>query len=80
MSDCLQGLISGLVYTLGDLTAQTYEGRSFEDFDAARIIRSGMCGFCLHGPLSFLYYEALDRFFTLSTVRTVASLPMRAKC
>ncbi len=55
-----QACISGVVYTLGDLTAQTYEGRSLEDFDRGRILRSGICGFIAHGPLSHLYYENLD--------------------
>lgn len=56
--------ISGVVYSLGDLTAQTYEGRSFDDFDRGRVLRSGICGFIAHGPLSHLYYENLDVFFT----------------
>jgi protein Mpv17 len=58
--------ISGTVYGLGDLTAQTYEGRSWQEFDMARILRSSACGFIAHGPLSHLYYEKLDRFFIVS--------------
>jgi hypothetical protein len=64
-----QACISGVVYGLGDLTAQTYEQRSLRDFDAARIARSALCGLLAHGPLSHLYYEKLDRFFILSPVR-----------
>ena len=60
---------SGVVYGLGDFTAQTYEQRSFGDFDFARTLRSALCGLLAHGPLSHLYYEKLDRFFILSPVR-----------
>ena len=58
-----------MVYGLGDFTAQTYEQRSFGDFDFARTLRSALCGLLAHGPLSHLYYEKLDRFFILSPVR-----------
>lgn len=64
-----QAVISGVVYGLGDFTAQTYEQRSFSDFDFARTLRSALCGLLAHGPLSHLYYENLDRFFILSPVR-----------
>ena len=64
-----QAVISGVVYGLGDFTAQTYEQRSFGDFDFARTLRSALCGLLAHGPLSHLYYEKLDRFFILSPVR-----------
>jgi len=62
------------VYGLGDFTAQTYEQRSLRDFDNARILRSALCGFLAHGPLSHLYYEKLDRFFILSPVRSTKPL------
>ena len=65
-----QAVISGVVYGLGDFTAQTYEQRSFGDFDFARTLRSALCGLLAHGPLSHLFYEKLDRFFILSPVRT----------
>jgi protein Mpv17 len=61
-----KAVISGVIYGLGDLTAQTYEGRSWKEFDASRIIRSGLCGFLAHGPLSHFFYEKLDRAFILS--------------
>lgn len=64
-----QAVISGVVYGLGDFTAQTYEQRSFGDFDFPRTLRSALCGLLAHGPLSHLYYEKLDRFFILSPVR-----------
>lgn len=56
--------ISGVVYTLGDCSAQVYEGRSLDAFDRARILRSGLCGFIAHGPLSHLYYQNLDYLFS----------------
>lgn len=56
--------ISGVVYSLGDLIAQAYEGREVAEWDRGRIIRSGLCGFLAHGPLSHLYYVALDHGFT----------------
>lgn len=61
-----KAVISGTVYGLGDLTAQTYEGRSWEEFDGSRIIRSSLCGFLAHGPLSHFFYEKLDRVFIVS--------------
>jgi hypothetical protein len=64
----VQACISGLVYGLGDLTAQTYEGRSLEDVDTARAVRSSLCGFLAHGPLSHFYYYHLDRWCILNPV------------
>lgn len=55
--------ISGVVYSLGDLIAQNYEGRDLEELDASRIVRSGICGLVAHGPLSHLYYILLDNVF-----------------
>jgi len=55
--------ISGTVYFLGDLTAQTYEGRSLGDLDRARALRSSACGFLAHGPLSHEYYIFNDWLF-----------------
>jgi len=66
----MQAVISGTVYGLGDLTAQTYEGRSWKEFDASRIIRSTLCGFLAHGPLSHFFYEKMDRAFIVSPVGT----------
>lgn len=58
-----KAVISGVVYSLGDIIAQSYEGRPLEDWDRARILRSGLCGLLAHGPLSHLYYVALDNAF-----------------
>ncbi|KAK9859340.1 hypothetical protein WJX84_001347 [Apatococcus fuscideae] len=65
-----KAVISGLVYSLGDITAQSYEGRSVSEFDGARIARSGACGFLGHGPLSHFYYNALDRYFIVTPIFT----------
>lgn len=58
-----QACISGVVYSLGDLIAQTYEGRDVSEWDRGRVLRSGLCGLLAHGPLSHLYYVALDHAF-----------------
>jgi hypothetical protein len=55
--------ISGVVYSLGDLIAQSYEGRDIAEWDRGRVIRSGLCGLLAHGPLSHLYYVGLDHVF-----------------
>ena len=55
--------ISGVVYSIGDLIAQNYEGRDISELDRGRIIRSGLCGLLAHGPLSHLYYVGLDSVF-----------------
>lgn len=60
--------ISGIVYSLGDLIAQTYEGRDISEWDRLRVIRSGLCGLLAHGPLSHLYYVALDHAFAAQTI------------
>lgn len=55
--------ISGVVYSIGDLIAQNYEGRDISEWDRGRIFRSGLCGLLAHGPLSHLYYLGLDTAF-----------------
>ncbi|CAG9460815.1 unnamed protein product [Pedinophyceae sp. YPF-701] len=55
--------ISGIVYTIGDLTAQTYEGRGLDDLDRGRVLRSGLAGFIGHGPLSHCWYLFCDSAF-----------------
>ena len=57
----LQAVVSGTVYFLGDLIAQSLgEGRSIGDWDRLRALRSGLVGLLAHGPLSHCYYLALD--------------------
>jgi hypothetical protein len=64
----LQACISGVVYSLGDLIAQAYEGRDISEWDRGRVVRSGLCGLLAHGPLSHLYYVALDQGFAQQTL------------
>jgi len=62
-----------MVYSLGDLIAQSYEGRDISEWDRGRVIRSGLCGFLAHGPLSHLYYVGLDKVFAYQHVIDVDS-------
>jgi hypothetical protein len=65
--------ISGAVYALGDLVAQSYEGRDVASWDRGRALRSGAVGFLAHGPLSHLYYLALDQAFAAQTLLPAGS-------
>lgn len=56
-------MISGVVYSLGDWIAQCYEGKPLFDFDRARMFRSGLVGFTLHGSLSHYYYYFCEALF-----------------
>ncbi|KAL6599581.1 hypothetical protein ACP70R_045718 [Stipagrostis hirtigluma subsp. patula] len=56
-------MISGVVYSLGDWIAQCYEGKPIFDFDRARMFRSGLVGFTLHGSLSHYYYQFCEALF-----------------
>ncbi|KAJ3681577.1 hypothetical protein LUZ60_014150, partial [Juncus effusus] len=56
-------MISGIVYSLGDWIAQCYEGKPLFDFDRARMFRSGLVGFALHGSLSHYYYHFCEALF-----------------
>ncbi|KAL7218216.1 hypothetical protein ACSBR2_011483 [Camellia fascicularis] len=56
-------MISGVVYSLGDWIAQCYEGKPLFEFDRARMFRSGLVGFTLHGSLSHHYYEFCEELF-----------------
>ena len=55
-----KAFISGLVYGLGDLTAQTYEGKSIGSLDRGRMIRSALTGLIAHGPCSHFWYIFAD--------------------
>ena len=55
-----KAFISGLVYGLGDLTAQTYEGKSIGSLDRGRMIRSSLTGLIAHGPCSHVWYIVAD--------------------
>ncbi|KAI3928067.1 hypothetical protein MKW98_023668 [Papaver atlanticum] len=56
-------MISGVVYSLGDWIAQCYEGKPIFEFDRARMFRSGIVGFSLHGSLSHYYYQFCEALF-----------------
>ncbi|XP_059444367.1 uncharacterized protein LOC132176238 [Corylus avellana] len=56
-------VISGVVYSVGDWIAQCYEGKPLFDFDRARMFRSGLVGFTLHGSLSHYYYQFCEELF-----------------
>ncbi|XP_027341721.1 protein SYM1-like [Abrus precatorius] len=55
--------ISGVVYSIGDWIAQCYEGKPLFEFDRARLFRSGLVGFTLHGSLSHYYYQLCEAIF-----------------
>ncbi|KAL5082167.1 hypothetical protein RYX36_010588 [Vicia faba] len=55
--------ISGVVYSIGDWIAQCYEGKPIFEFDRARLFRSGLVGFTLHGSLSHYYYQLCETLF-----------------
>lgn len=71
--------ISGVIYSLGDLVAQTYEGRDIAEWDRGRILRSGICGLIAHGPLSHMYYLALDHAFAQQNFLTASWMVPVAK-
>ena len=54
---------SGIVYTLGDWTAQTFEGTALESIKRDRVARSAVAGLLLHGPLSHVWYDLCERMF-----------------
>ncbi|XP_024018632.1 uncharacterized protein LOC21391319 [Morus notabilis] len=56
-------VISGVVYSVGDWIAQCYEGKPLFEFDRARMFRSGLVGFTLHGSLSHYYYQFCEALF-----------------
>lgn len=57
--------MSGLVFGMGDLTAQAYEGRGVSTIDWARTARSAAVGI-IQGPLGHAVYSSdgcvIDRF------------------
>ncbi|KAI4333710.1 hypothetical protein L6164_018483 [Bauhinia variegata] len=56
-------MISGVVYSIGDWIAQCFEGKPIFEFDRARMFRSGLVGFTLHGSLSHYYYQFCEELF-----------------
>lgn len=58
-----KAITSGAVYAIGDVLAQTTEGKGPAELDRVRIVRSAGCGFTLHGPLSHLWYIFAEGVF-----------------
>ncbi|XP_028779926.1 uncharacterized protein LOC114748080 [Neltuma alba] len=56
-------VISGVVYSIGDWIAQCFDGKPLFEFDRARMFRSGLVGFTLHGSLSHYYYQFCEELF-----------------
>ncbi|CAM9355941.1 unnamed protein product, partial [Phaeothamnion confervicola] len=59
----VKAVTSCSVYSLGDGTAQMYEGRSLAELDRGRLLRSAVAGLMGHGPLSHYWYEVCERIF-----------------
>lgn len=55
---------SATVYAIGDVISQKTEGKSFEEIDASRTLRSLTAGMIGHGPLSHVWYNWAESFFT----------------
>jgi len=54
---------SGTVYGIGDILAQSTEGKEVGELDMGRVTRSLLAGFIAHGPLSHVWYLVSERFF-----------------
>jgi len=72
-----KALTSGFVYTVGDVLAQSTEGKNLESFDRLRLLRSTACGFCLHGPLSHVWYQIAERIFDFFQWQAWYFLPLK---
>jgi protein Mpv17 len=55
--------ITGLTYFFADWIAQTCEGTTPMDFDAARIMRSTLVGTLVFGPMVHTYYQSQAHLF-----------------
>jgi len=58
-----KAVTSATVYTIGDLIAQTTEGKGIGDVDRIRVIRSLLAGLIGHGPLSHVWYDVSENLF-----------------
>lgn len=58
-----KAVTSATVYTIGDLIAQSTEGKSIGEVDRARVIRSLLAGLIGHGPLSHVWYDLSENLF-----------------
>ena len=50
-------MINFILAPLCSINLQCYEGKPLFEFDRARMLRSGLVGFTLHGSLSHYYYQ-----------------------
>ena len=55
-----KAIISGFVYSIGDLIAQKVEGYSVRELDFKRMLRSGVIGLAFQAPLYHYYYEITE--------------------
>lgn len=55
-----KSIISGFVYSIGDLLAQQCESVSLPDLDVKRILRSGIVGLAFQAPIYHYYYEITE--------------------
>lgn len=54
---------SATVYAVGDVIAQKTEGKSADELDRARTVRSLLAGLIGHGPLSHVWYNVSEDLF-----------------
>jgi len=59
-----KAVTSATVYSIGDIIAQTTEGKNMNSMDRMRILRSLIAGLIGHGPLSHVWYDWSEEFFT----------------
>lgn len=50
-------MINFILAVLFSINLQCYEGKPLFEYDRARMLRSGIVGFTLHGSLSHYYYQ-----------------------
>ena len=55
-----KSIISGFVYSFGDLIAQKLEGASISELDVRRTARSGVLGLAFQAPIYHYYYELTE--------------------
>jgi hypothetical protein len=58
-----KAVTSATVYTIGDIIAQTKEGKDMGELDRGRIVRSLLAGLIGHGPMSHVWYHVSEDFF-----------------
>ena len=59
-----KAMTSASVYAIGDVVAQSTEGRTMKDLDRMRTLRSLTAGLIGHGPLSHVWYNFSEGLFT----------------